>query len=240
MSRIRPIDSGSVHRICSGQVVVDIASAAKELVENSLDAGATMIEVRLVEGGISSIEVSDNGSGIDESDYETVALAHHTSKLRCFDDLSEVRSFGFRGEALSALCSLASMSLSTRTSSQSIGNRLSFDSIGRCLAKVPVSRDVGTSVKVEGLFSGLPVRRRELISNSKRETAKLLTLINAYALSQPAVRFRVVNHPAHGPIDTMLNTNGRGQLKEVIGAIFGVKQLQQLCPVDEIEVDCVQ
>lgn len=146
---IRPIDQASVHRICSGQVVLDLASAVKELVENALDAGATAVEVRLRESGTELVEVSDNGAGVDEANYESLTARHHTSKarpgrrgvgrvprpvrrlpptppparpippqLRTFDDLAAVTTFGFRGEALSALCALCSLNVVTRTAAQ--------------------------------------------------------------------------------------------------------------------------
>ncbi|KAK2173846.1 hypothetical protein NP493_847g00042 [Ridgeia piscesae] len=103
---IQAIDRGSVHRICSGQVVLTLSTAVKELVENSLDAGATNIEIRLKEYGRELVEVIDNGSGVEESNIEGLTLKHHTSKLRDFTDLSGVETFGFRGEALSSLCAL--------------------------------------------------------------------------------------------------------------------------------------
>ena len=103
---IQAIDRGSVHRICSGQVVLNLATAVKELVENSLDAGSSNIEIKLLDFGKDSIEVTDNGTGIKASDFEALALKHYTSKLKDFSDLSFVDTFGFRGEALSSLSAL--------------------------------------------------------------------------------------------------------------------------------------
>ena len=103
---IKHIDSRSVHQICSGQVILSLATAVKELIENSIDAGATNVEIKLKEFGVESFEVNDNGSGIEEKDFKAIALKHCTSKLREFDDLNSVDTFGFRGEALSSLCAL--------------------------------------------------------------------------------------------------------------------------------------
>ena len=103
---VRAIDSRSVHQICSGQVVVTLSTAMKELVENSLDAGATNIEIRLKNYGADCIEVIDNGSGVLPENFAALALKHHTSKLNVFSDLVGVETFGFRGEALSSLCAL--------------------------------------------------------------------------------------------------------------------------------------
>ena len=103
---VQAIDKRSVHQICSGQVVVTLATAVKELVENSLDAGATMVEVRLKNWGSECLEVVDNGSGVLPENFAALALKHHTSKLNVFSDLVGVETFGFRGEALSSLCAL--------------------------------------------------------------------------------------------------------------------------------------
>ena len=105
-SSIKAIDKRSVHQICSGQVILSLATAVKELVENSIDAGATNVEIKLREFGIDFIEVHDNGSGIEEKDFEAIAKKHCTSKLADFSDLTMIETFGFRGEALSSLCAL--------------------------------------------------------------------------------------------------------------------------------------
>ena len=103
---VQPIDRRSVHQICSGQVVLNLATAVKELVENSLDAGATIIEVKLKENGADLVEVIDNGCGVKPENFAALTLKHYTSKLRDFSDLANVETFGFRGEALSSLCAL--------------------------------------------------------------------------------------------------------------------------------------
>lgn len=103
---VQAIDQKSVHQICSGQVVLTIATAMKELVENSLDAGATNIDIKLKNHGADVLEVNDNGSGVEPLNFEALTLKHHTSKLRDFSDLTSVETFGFRGEALSSLCAL--------------------------------------------------------------------------------------------------------------------------------------
>jgi len=101
---IKRIDKSSVYRICSGQVIVDISTAVKELIENAIDAGATQLEIRIKNYGSDSVEVIDNGSGIDPEDYEKITMRHCTSKISKFEDLEQVSSYGFRGEALSSLC----------------------------------------------------------------------------------------------------------------------------------------
>ena len=129
---IHAIDRSSVQKICSGQVVVDLATAVKEMVENSLDSGATAVEVRLKEMGAHCIEVSDNGSGIDPSNYSGIARKHFTSKLQAFEDIYSVSSFGFRGEALNALCELSEkFTVITKQEDQPVGTILEFDRNGQ-------------------------------------------------------------------------------------------------------------
>lgn len=151
---IRPIHSTTVHKICSGQVVLSLAIAVKELVENSLDAGATIIEVKLRDQGLELIEVSDNGEGVAENNFDglseylqmfykrklfytfiQIAAKYHTSKLREFTDLECVETFGFRGEALSSLCALSNMVITTRHRSSEYGTRLELNEHGAITKK---------------------------------------------------------------------------------------------------------
>jgi DNA mismatch repair protein PMS2 len=228
---IKAIDTSSVHRITSGQVVIDLQTAVKELVENSIDAGATSIEVRFKQYGLTSIEVIDNGSGIAPEDYESVALKHHTSKLKVFADLTSLVSFGFRGEALSSLCSLCeTVSLTTaRTQETPVGTELVFDRNGRIQSKGPVARQRGTTVTLSNIFKPLAVRRKELERNIKREFAKVLNLLNAYALGpctkQPGVRLTVSNQPDGGKKTVQIRTDGTPSMSATVSALWGPKAM---------------
>ena len=125
MASIKAIEGRSVHQIQSGQVIVDLCSVVKEVVENSLDAGATSIEVRFKNHGLDSIEVQDNGKGIAPEDFETIALKHYTSKLSSYEDLSSLDTFGFRGEALSSLCAVSKFHIVTaRAEDGAVGKRV--------------------------------------------------------------------------------------------------------------------
>ncbi|KAJ2721673.1 ATP-binding mismatch repair protein, partial [Coemansia sp. Benny D115] len=122
------IDCDTVHRLCSGQVVVDLSTAVKELLENSLDAGATIVDIKLKDSGLTSITVSDNGQGIKETDYPTLCRKHWTSKIRSFEDLEDISTFGFRGEALSSLCAMSKVSITTATKDTApLGVLLEYD-----------------------------------------------------------------------------------------------------------------
>lgn len=129
---IQPIDKISIQKICSGQVVSDLSNAVKEMIENSLDCGANQIEIKLKDMGSSLIEVSDNGSGIDSTNYKGLVMKHFTSKLQLFEDIYSIKSFGFRGEALNALCELSGdFKVITKQCTEEFGNLLHYDRSGK-------------------------------------------------------------------------------------------------------------
>ena len=238
---IRSMGTDVVQRICSDQVIVDLQSALKELLENALDAGTRRLDVRLKEYGVELLEVADNGSGIDAANLEGVALRHHTSKLKEFDDLQKLRSFGFRGEALNSLAALSTLGVSTRTAKDKAGTQLTFGKDGAIASRTPLARDVGTCVSVGQLFAPFPVRRRELQRNATTEFRKLLISLQAYALICDGVRFSCVNTLAKGGKQTVLQTEGgSGGMRAAIASVFGAKQLQELTPLsaksDGIEI----
>ena len=224
MASIQAIEQTSVHQIQSGQVIVDLNSVVKELVENSLDAGSTSIEVRFRNHGLEAIEVIDNGTGIAPEDFEYVgmscltiltaclslsdacysALKHHTSKLRSYDDLENLDTFGFRGEALASLCALSQLYVITaREVDRPRGTRLDFEVSGRLKNTSTVATPRGTKVVVEKIFHNLPVRKKELEKNIKREYSKVLTLLQAYACISTGVRFTVSNQMPKGYVSSV-------------------------------------
>ncbi|KAK4176913.1 hypothetical protein QBC36DRAFT_300721 [Triangularia setosa] len=230
---IKAIDSSAVHQIQAGQVIVDLCSVAKELVENGVDAGATAIEVRFKNQGLDSIEVQDNGAGIAPHNYESVALKHYTSKLSTYDDLSTLQTFGFRGEALSSLCALSKFSVVTCTKEQvPRATKLVFEMSGKLKSTSVVSGQRGTSVIVEDLFRNLPVRRRELERNIKREWGKVISLLNQYACIQTGVKFTVSQQPTKGKRMILFSTKGNPTTRENIINVFGVKTMNALIAMD--------
>ncbi|KAF5376466.1 hypothetical protein D9615_008594 [Tricholomella constricta] len=240
---IKPIDKTSIHRITSGQVVIDLQTAVKELVENSLDAGATNIEVRFKQHGLTSIEVIDNGSGIPEQYHDSIALKHHTSKLSSFSDLSTVRTFGFRGEALSSLCALSESLVVTTATEPPMGVSLEMEASGKIRKRTKVARQRGTTVALTNLFAPLPVRRKELERNSKREFGKALALLNAYALGPcctggAGVRLTVSNQVDKGQKTVQLRTSGASSTRASVSALWGPKALDNMVDLDlTFEVD---
>ncbi|NXQ60761.1 PMS2 endonuclease, partial [Anthoscopus minutus] len=227
---IRPIDRGSVHRICSGQVVLNLGTAVKELVENSLDAGATNIDIKLKDYGAELIEVSDNGGGVEEENFEGLTLKHYTSKIQDFSDLMHVETFGFRGEALSSLCALSDVTIFTCHKSAKVGTRLVFDHNGKITQRTHFPRQQGTTVSIQQLFYTLPVRHKEFQRNIKKEYAKMVQLLQAYCIVSKGVRINCTNQVGQGKKSCVISTAGSPSLKENIGAVFGQKQLQSLIP----------
>lgn len=166
-----------------------------------------------------------------ESDFEQLALKHYTSKLRDFTDLETVQSFGFRGEALSSLCSVSTLKVTTKRADSAVGWTLEYDREGALATKRSFARDQGTSVTIEGLFQPMPVRHVELKKNLKREYAKALGLIQSYALVQADVRISVSNSIKSRRLNVFA-TSGRGEMKDNIVSIYGAKQMSKLDPVE--------
>lgn len=245
---IQGIDAASIHRLTSGQVVTDLQTCVKELVENSLDAGATNIEVRFKNYGLTSVEVIDNGSGIAPADYDSVALKHHTSKLLTFEDIASIRTFGFRGEALSSLCALCeSLTMLTATEKEApMGTILEFDTRGRVKNRSgKAARQHGTTVTLSKLFAPLPVRRKDLEKNAKREFGKALNLLHAYALvpcskENGGVRLTVSNQLDTGGRKMQFQTKGNSSIQSATTALWGPKAIDNIVPLDitfDVEVE---
>ncbi|KAF8562928.1 hypothetical protein P879_11318, partial [Paragonimus westermani] len=220
---ISALQSDVVHKICSGQVVVTLASAVKELVENSIDSGATKIDVRLREYGSELIEVSDNGSGIKEQDFDAITGKHSTSKIREFDDLHSVRTFGFRGEALSSLCQLSNLVIHTCAIDASVGTRLEFDSQGIIVTRRPLARSHGTTVFVHQLFHNLPVRRRHLTDPGRltKEFAKAVSLLTAYCLSTVGVQISCSRITKSSEKIHVVSNGSATSIKDNLAAVYG-------------------
>jgi DNA mismatch repair protein PMS2 len=245
--QISRIETSHVERLHAGQVIVDLSSIVKELLENALDAGATSIgKERKKKKNIASVDgrsdclfavidleqygrevvVSDNGSGIAPSDFASLARKHHTSKLATFDDLDSVSSFGFRGEALAALANVCHLVVSTRRLCDGNGARLEFDVSGEVTSNSPVSHPVGTTVSVTEVFRNLPVRQEEYVKNLKREYAKLLPLIQSYMLICNNVKISLFNTALKRQL--VFASSGKSDMRENAVLAFGSKEAKVL------------
>nr|KAF7432394.1 hypothetical protein H0235_005318 [Vespula pensylvanica] len=230
--KIEAINKETIHRICSGQVVIDLSIAVKELVENSLDSGATIVDVKLTDYGKTCITVSDNGSGVEEQDFEGLGLKHYTSKLREFSDLTEVNTFGFRGEALSSLCALGDLSIVTRHLINEHGFKLEFDRNGLLKKKEICAREKGTSVHVKNIFKNLPVRAKEFHRNIKKEYTRTIQILYSYCLVSVNAKITCTNTISGKSSNLIISTaNADSVLKNII-AVFGKKSVDGLIQIE--------
>jgi DNA mismatch repair protein PMS2 len=177
--------------------------------------------------------VQDNGDGISPNNYETLALKHHTSKLSTYSDLTTLQTFGFRGEALSSLCALSKFSVTTCMAADAPkGTKLEFEVSGKLKGTSVVAAQKGTTVAVENLFNNLPVRRRELERNIKREWGRVVGVLGQYACVQTGIKFSVSQQAGKGKKTTLFSTKGNQTTRENIVNVFGAKTLTVLVPLD--------
>jgi DNA mismatch repair protein PMS2 len=189
--------------------------------------------VRFKNQGLESIEVQDNGDGISPHNYETLALKHHTSKLSTYSDLTTLQTFGFRGEALSSLCALSKFSVITCMAQHAPkGTKLEFEVSGKLKGTTVVAAQKGTTVSVESLFNNLPVRRRELERNIKREWGRVVGVLGQYACIQTGIKFSVSQQAGKGKKTALFSTRGNQSTRENIVNVFGAKTLAALVPLD--------
>lgn len=190
-------------------------------------------DVRFKNQGLDSIEVQDNGDGISPHNYETLALKHHTSKLSTYSDLTTLQTFGFRGEALSSLCALSKFSVVTCMAADAPkGTKLDFHVSGKLKDTGVVAAQKGTLVSVEHLFNNLPVRRRELERNIKREWTRVTGVLGQYACIQTGIKFSVSQQAGKGKKTTLFSTKGNQNTRENIMNVFGAKTLTALITLD--------
>lgn len=189
MPVIRPLPPELINQIAAGEVIERPSSVVKELVENSLDAGATRIEVDIEQGGSRLIRIRDDGGGIEADDLQLAVASHATSKIRSFDDLEHVASMGFRGEALASVSSVARFALTSRARGQDTAFRLEVDG-GKMQAARPAQHPQGTSVEVRDLFYNVPARRKFLRAE-RTEFAHIDDLLKSLALARGSVEFRL-------------------------------------------------
>ena len=214
MSNIQILDIQTANSIAAGEVVERPASVVKELIENALDAGASVIHIEIRQGGISLIRVTDNGCGMDEIDAQLSFARHATSKIRSIDDLDQIRTMGFRGEALASIAAVAKVRLETRQIGADTGTLVEI-AAGDLLACRPAGCPEGTSITIENLFFNTPARFKFLKKDSS-EAAAVADQLERIALARPDVSFRLVSQGAE-----LLHTPGNNDLKSAIFAVFG-------------------
>ena len=214
MGNIVLLDDLTINQIAAGEVIERPASVIKEMVENSIDAGATNITVEIKNGGISYIKISDNGKGIAHDDLEIAFERHATSKIRSAQDLDTVTSMGFRGEALASIAAIANVELISKTAEQEIGYRVVVEA-GNILEKEEAGCRTGTTITVRNLFFNTPVRYK-FLKKDYTESGYIEDVITRIALVNPNIAIKLINTGK-----TVIQTNGNGDLKSVIYSIYG-------------------
>ena len=214
MGNIVLLDDLTINKIAAGEVVERPASVIKEMVENSIDAGASAINIEIKNGGISYIRITDNGKGIASDDLEIAFERHATSKIRNASDLEQIKSMGFRGEALASIAAIANVEMISRTQDASSGNRIIVEA-GKVLLLEETGCPIGTTITVQNLFFNTPVRYK-FLKKDYTESGYIEDIVTRLCLIHPKIAFKLVNTGK-----TILQTSGNGNIQDVIYAIYG-------------------
>ena len=226
MGKIRPLSENLIGKIAAGEVVERPAAAIKELVENSLDAGATTVTVEIREGGLSYIRVSDNGSGIDESDIRMAFERHATSKISREQDLDSIATLGFRGEALASIAAVSRVTMTTRTAERETGLKVTNEG-GKITDIQETACPQGTTITVSDLFYNVPVRKG-FMKKSGQEATAVHDLMTQLLLSRPDVSFRYISNGK-----TEYHSPGDGQTATAMQTVYGSRAMKEMHAVDD-------
>ncbi|KAB2337598.1 DNA mismatch repair endonuclease MutL [Cytobacillus depressus] len=228
MGKIIQLDDALSNKIAAGEVVERPASVVKELVENSIDAGSTIIEIETEEAGLAKIRIIDNGDGIEEEDVLTAFQRHATSKIKDENDLFRIRTLGFRGEALPSIASVSRVEI--KTSTGEIGTRLVVEG-GKVetIEKAPGRK--GTDLTVSDLFFNTPARLKYM-KTINTELGNITDVVNRLALAHPEVSVRLTHNERK-----LLHTNGSGDVRQVLAAIYGMNIAKKMIPIQASSLD---
>ncbi|GAD97107.1 conserved hypothetical protein [Paecilomyces variotii No. 5] len=223
--RIRALDPDVVNKIAAGEIIVAPMHALKELIENAVDAGSTSIEILVKDGGLKLLQITDNGHGIDRDDLPILCERFTTSKLKAFEDLSSIGTYGFRGEALASISHIAHLTVTTKTANSSCAWRAHYSDGKLVPAKPGQSAEPkatagrgGTQITVEDLFYNIPTRRRAFRSASE-EYAKILDVVGRYAVHCTGVAFSCKKHGDSGAsISTAANATTIDRIRQIHGS----------------------
>ena len=225
MGNIVLLDDTTINQIAAGEVVERPASVVKELMENSIDAGATSITVEIKNGGIKQIRIIDNGCGMTEDDLEFAFERHATSKIRKAEDLEVVKSMGFRGEALASIASIAHVEMVSKTENDEVGNKIVLEG-GLTLQKEEAGAKTGTTITINNLFYNTPVRYK-FLKKDFTEAGYIEDVVSRIAIANPNIAIKLVNEHK-----TIIQTPGNGDLKSVIYGLYGKDITDNLLPVE--------
>uniref|UniRef100_A0A2K6UQQ4 PMS1 homolog 1, mismatch repair system component n=1 Tax=Saimiri boliviensis boliviensis TaxID=39432 RepID=A0A2K6UQQ4_SAIBB len=193
---MKQLPAATIRLLSSSQIITSVVSVVKELIENSLDAGATSIDVKLENYGFDKIEVRDNGEGIKAADAPVMAMKYYTSKINSHEDLENLTTYGFRGEALGSICCVAEVLITTRTAADNFSTQYVLDGSGHILSQKPSHLGQGTTVTALRLFKNLPVRKQfySTAKKCKDEIKKIQDLLMSYGILKPDLRIVFVHN----------------------------------------------
>ncbi len=226
MNRINILNADTANKIAAGEVIERPSSVVKELVENSLDAGAKNITIEIQNGGESLIKIIDDGSGVHPEDVEKAFNPHATSKIKDTYDIFSINTFGFRGEALPSIASIARVDFKSKTEDFDMGKELIISG-GEKESLTDCSMNRGTQIEVRDLFFNVPARKK-FLKTTARESALINDLVNRISLANPDVSFKLFNNNKK-----ILNTYGNGKLIDVIRTIYGKSTAENLIYFEE-------
>ena len=236
MATIHVLDETTINKIAAGEVVERPASVIKELIENSIDASATNIEVEIGDGGVAYMRITDNGIGMTEEDARLAILRHATSKIQQVEDLFDIASLGFRGEALASIASVSHFSLTTRKADSDLGTRITVDG-GTFTDCIPYGAAPGTTIEIRDLFYNTPARRK-FLKSERTEASKIQDIVGKLALSNPHISFKLIVNDRVAII-----TPGNGNIGDTVAALYGYKTKDDIFTVayesDSIYIDGV-
>lgn len=229
MGKIIQLDEAIANKIAAGEVVERPASVVKELVENAIDAGSTIIEVEVEEAGMQKIRVIDNGEGMERDDVVTAFERHATSKIRDENDLFRIETLGFRGEALPSIASVSRVELVTSTGNTA-GTRLQIEG-GNLVTIEPASSRKGTDITVSDLFYNTPARLK-YVKSIHTELGKITDTMNRIAMGHPDIAFKLIHNGR-----VLLQTNGNGDIRQVLASIYGINTVKKMIPIEVENLD---
>ena len=228
MGKIIQLDDLLSNKIAAGEVVERPASVVKELVENSIDAGSTMITIEIEEAGLAKIRISDNGEGMEESDVPKAFGRHATSKIKDEHDLFRIRTLGFRGEALPSIASVSKLELITSTGEA--GTRMVIEG-GKAVSLEKAASRKGTDITVTDLFYNTPARLKYM-KTVHTELGNITDVTNRLALAHPEVSIRLFHNERK-----LLYTTGNGDVRQVLAAIYGINTVKKMIPIQAASLD---
>ena len=228
MEKIIQLEDSLSNKIAAGEVVERPASVVKELVENAIDAGSTSIDIEVEEAGLAKIRICDNGDGIQEADVPKAFQRHATSKIKNEHDLFRIRTLGFRGEALPSIASVSKLELITSTGDA--GTRIILDG-GKVVTLEKAASRKGTDITITDLFYNTPARLKYMKS-IHTELGNITDVTNRLALAHPEVSIRLFHNERK-----LLHTNGNGDVRQVLAAIYGLNTVKKMVPIHATTLD---